>query len=205
MVPMANPDGYEFSRTKDRYWRKNRRINASPSCPGVDLNRNWDEAFGVGASTNPCSEVYKGTEPFSEPETEALSTEMQRVSSVDDLRLMISLHSYGQVMLYPWGYTTNAAPKTPMMKRAGTRFARGAKKLFSTKYTVENSAAGMYYASGTTDDWAKAALEVPLSYTLELRDRGGNGFVLPANQILPTSKEVWNGIKRMLSFINKKF
>ncbi|MPC13951.1 Carboxypeptidase A4 [Portunus trituberculatus] len=189
MVPVANPDGYEFSRTNDRYWRKNRRTNTGSSCRGVDLNRNWDESFGVGASSNPCSEVYKGTEAFSEPETEALSTEMQRVSSVDDLRLMISLHSYGQVLLYPWGYTTDKAPKTRMMKSAGRRFARGAKTSYNTKYTVENSATGMYYASGTTDDWAKAALEVPLSYTLELRDRGGNGFTLPANQILPTSTE----------------
>ncbi|XP_045101033.1 zinc carboxypeptidase-like isoform X2 [Portunus trituberculatus] len=205
MVPVANPDGYEFSRTNDRYWRKNRRTNTGSSCRGVDLNRNWDESFGVGASSNPCSEVYKGTEAFSEPETEALSTEMQRVSSVDDLRLMISLHSYGQVLLYPWGYTTDKAPKTRMMKSAGRRFARGAKTSYNTKYTVENSATGMYYASGTTDDWAKAALEVPLSYTLELRDRGGNGFTLPANQILPTSTEVWNGIKKMLSFVNRKF
>ncbi|XP_063873414.1 zinc carboxypeptidase-like [Scylla paramamosain] len=205
MVPMANPDGYEFSRTNDRFWRKNRRINAGSSCSGVDLNRNWDESFGVGASSNPCSEVYKGTKPFSEPETEALSAEMQRVNSVDDLRLMISLHSYGQVLLYPWGSTTNNAPKTPMMKRVGKRFSKGAIKSYKTKYTVENAAAGMYLASGSTDDWAKAALKVPLSYTLELRDKGRNGFVLPASQILPTSEEVWNGIKKMFFFINKKF
>ncbi|XP_063884268.1 zinc carboxypeptidase-like isoform X2 [Scylla paramamosain] len=205
MVPMANPDGYEFSRTNDRFWRKNRRINAGSSCSGVDLNRNWDESFGVGASSNPCSEVYKGTKPFSEPETEALSAEMQRVNSVDDLRLMISLHSYGQVLLYPWGSSNEIAPETPLMKRAGKRFANGAQRPYKTKYTVENIAAGMYLASGTTDDWAKAALKVPLPYTLELRDRGSNGFELPANQILPTSEEVWNGIKKLFSFINKNF
>ena len=205
MVPMANPDGYEYSRTTDRYWRKNRRTNSGSNCLGVDLNRNWDLSFGTGASSKPCSQVYKGTKPFSEPETEALSTEMKRVNSIDDLRLMISLHSYGQLLVYPWGYTTADAPKTPMMKRAGRRFARGALKLYNTKYTVENSASGLYYASGTTDDWAKGALEIPLSYTLELRDRGGSGFVLPANEILPTSEEVWIGIKRMLSFVNRKF
>ena len=202
---MANPDGYEYSRTTDRYWRKNRRTNSGSNCLGVDLNRNWDLSFGTGASSKPCSQVYKGTKPFSEPETEALSIEMKRVNSINNLSLMISLHSYGQVLIYPWGYTNDDAPETPMMKRAGKRFAKGAQKLYDTNYTVEYSASKLYFASGTTHDWAKAELKVPLSYTLELRDRGETLFELPANQILPTSEEVWIGIKRMLSFVNKKF
>lgn len=204
VVPMANPDGYVYSGTSDRYWRKNRRPNEKqPRCSGVDLNRNWDMQYGVGASDNPCSEVYKGTEAFSEPETQALRDEMLLVSSGGNLVLMLSLHSYGQVLLYPWGYTDEVAPNTPKMKRAGKRFAQGASILYGTKYAVLNSGSGFYYASGTTDDWAKGVLKTPFSYTLELRDEGNYGFNLPPNMIDPTSREVWKGVKKMLIFVNK--
>ncbi len=59
--PILNPDGYEFSHESDRNWRKNRRENSASACAGVDLNRNFDViGNGVGASTNPCKEIYKG-------------------------------------------------------------------------------------------------------------------------------------------------
>ena len=61
-APLLNPDGYEFSHTDDRMWRKNRSPPPSGSrCYGTDLNRNWDViGFGAGAtSSNPCAETYK--------------------------------------------------------------------------------------------------------------------------------------------------
>lgn len=205
VVPMANPDGYVYTWTTDRLWRKNRRPNdKTPKCSGVDLNRNWDEHYGVGASTNPCSEVYQGTQAFSEPETQALRDNMLSVSSGGNLRLMLALHSYGQVLLYPWGWTNKPAPNTRKMKRAGRLFARAAKKLYNTKYTVANAASGFYYASGATDDWAKAALKTPFVYTLELRDKGSYGFTLPTKMIPLTSREVWRGVKKLFIFVNKQ-
>ena len=75
-----------------RFWRKNRRhtstkseklvTNSSKSnlpifnirefwCVGIDLNRNFDISFGSTSSDDPCSNVYHGTGPFSEPETQA--------------------------------------------------------------------------------------------------------------------------------------
>jgi hypothetical protein len=45
-VPAINPDGYDFTWTNDRFWRKNRRVNDRPNCPGVDLNRNWNVGWG---------------------------------------------------------------------------------------------------------------------------------------------------------------
>merc|ERR1711973_102684 len=44
IVPLANPDGYDYSRKKDRMWRKNRRKNQDSDCDGVDLNRNFGKA-----------------------------------------------------------------------------------------------------------------------------------------------------------------
>merc|ERR1712156_615947 len=69
-LPMANPDGYEYSRSSDRYWRKNRAENHGSSCKGVDLNRNFGFHWGEsGVSTSPCSDIYLGSAPFSEVET----------------------------------------------------------------------------------------------------------------------------------------
>ena len=101
LVPVLNPDGYEYSRTKDRYWRKNRRKNSGPKCDegilnyghpdyangvmvdsyGVDLNRNFGKGFGEGeASTDPCSIFYTGPEAFSEPESAALRDYVQELT-----------------------------------------------------------------------------------------------------------------------------
>ena len=81
ILPMANPDGYEYSRKYDRHWRKNRNTKnckcyrylkgkQTDHC-GVDLNQNWSFKFGnKAASDNPCDyEQYHGTGPFSEAET----------------------------------------------------------------------------------------------------------------------------------------
>jgi hypothetical protein len=69
---------YEYSHTTDRFWRKTRSRNAvggntSPQCVGTDPNRNWGYHWGgVGASTDPCEETYRGKGRFSEPETRAV-------------------------------------------------------------------------------------------------------------------------------------
>jgi murein tripeptide amidase MpaA len=47
IVPMANPDGYVYTHTTERFWRKNRRpINAQ--CVGVDNNRNFGYEWRAG-------------------------------------------------------------------------------------------------------------------------------------------------------------
>ena len=75
IYPVLNPDGYVHSWTTNRYWRKNMNPNTEvenpDACAGVDLNRNYDaEWMHGGTSTNPCSTIYGGTEPFSEPESQ---------------------------------------------------------------------------------------------------------------------------------------
>ena len=109
IVPLLNPDGYEFSHTIDRFWRKNRRPPPDGSeCYGVDLNRNFDIGYGLGASTNPCEEVYQGPDPLSEPEVLALTSLAARLNT--SLLAYISLHAYGQSWLTPWGYKPDPVP-----------------------------------------------------------------------------------------------
>ena len=99
LVAVLNPDGYEYTHTTNRNWRKNRRRNSGPKCDdgilchgsehgvmvdsyGVDLNRNFGKGFGEGgASTDPCSIFYTGPEAFSEPESAALRDYVQGLTA----------------------------------------------------------------------------------------------------------------------------
>jgi murein tripeptide amidase MpaA len=72
ILPVVNPDGYEYSHRVDRLWRKNRHV--SGHCTGIDLNRNFGYKWGgAGSSPEPCKEIFAGTRPFSEPESAAIS------------------------------------------------------------------------------------------------------------------------------------
>jgi len=114
VLPVTNPDGYEYSHTTDRLWRKNRARSPLTLglCRGVDLNRNfgfkWAEGVSVfdprPASPIPCLDTYHGGQPFSEPETRAVRDFV--MSKRHRLASYISFHSFGNKILYPWGHTS---------------------------------------------------------------------------------------------------
>lgn len=105
--PLVNPDGYEYSHRVDRYWRKNRSLPPGSSiCKGVDLNRNFGFKWGgLGTSANPCAQTYRGPHAFSEPESEAQRQFFAQTK--ERFRAFLTFHSYGQYILYPWGYAVN--------------------------------------------------------------------------------------------------
>jgi carboxypeptidase A4 len=73
IVPVVNPDGYEYTHNGNRLWRKNRRDPQLGRCSGTDLNRNFGYKWGgAGSSKDRCQEIYAGSAPFSEPETQAI-------------------------------------------------------------------------------------------------------------------------------------
>ncbi len=179
IVPLVNPDGYEYSWTDDRYWRKNRRGDH-----GVDLNRNWPVAFGGrGSSKQPASPIYHGEHAFSEPETAALRDLMRREKPV----VHIDFHSYSQLVLYPWGFTTKKAPDHAELSTTAQRYADVLASVHGVKYTPKSGGA-LYPAGGTMMDWVYAERDTP-SFVVELRPRRGDGFVLPPEEIVPTCEE----------------
>ncbi|XP_053401683.1 carboxypeptidase B-like [Mercenaria mercenaria] len=192
LVPVVNPDGYEY--TKDvRLWRKNRNTNSGSSCVGVDLNRNfpfqWNPA--VGGSTNPCSDIYSGSYKGSEPETANIVNYLLNHGSEFDAYLTI--HSYGQMWLYPWGYTS-ALPNDYLDLDAAAGDAVAAiKSLHRKKYTIGSSTNTLYAAAGGSDDFAKGGAGIKYAYTIELRDTGAYGFSLPTSLIQPTAEEFLAG------------
>jgi murein tripeptide amidase MpaA len=103
VVPVLNPDGYLYSYNIDRMWRKNRSVTKSKECLGVDLNRNWGYDWGKnGSSEDPCHNSYSGRKPFSEPETTSVARFFLDNPDID-WRGYVSIHSYGQYIVYPWG------------------------------------------------------------------------------------------------------
>jgi len=192
ILPMANPDGYENSRSgpKKRYWRKNMSVNQDSSCRGTDLNRNLGipaEAYGVGASTDPCSDVFQGERSISEPEI------MTIVKAIDDnkhiLKSSIAVHSYGQKFLTSWGYKFDLPDDHDELTAWGKDAAAAIKTIRGTKYGVGTASGGLYVAGGATDDYAKSK-GVKFVATIELGDTGKHGFVLPAEEIVDTGKEL---------------
>lgn len=102
IMPVVNPDGYQYSHMHDRLWRKT-RSKQKRSCYGVDPNRNYPVKWATaGASIDPCSEIFAGPHALSEPETIALANTI--VKYKNQIKLYLSLHAYSQVMLSPWGH-----------------------------------------------------------------------------------------------------
>ena len=89
---------------------QNRSHPERGQCAGVDLNRNFSYKWGGrGSSSKTCSEEYRGTRPFSEPETAALRNFL--TARRNSVVMYLTFHSYGQMILYPWGYDARVAAK----------------------------------------------------------------------------------------------
>uniref|UniRef100_A0A0N5C5Q6 Peptidase_M14 domain-containing protein n=1 Tax=Strongyloides papillosus TaxID=174720 RepID=A0A0N5C5Q6_STREA len=192
IVPLANPDGYQYSMDQDRMWRKTRSINKTISkwCIGADANRNWGYKWGeVGANRSPCSNIYSGSEPFSEIESKGLKNFI--TYNVYDPKIYISLHSYGQVFLAPWGYTNDLPSNHNDQKNAALLALEAIKNISGAEYMFGTISEMMYPASGTSIDYMQN-YGVPYIYGIELRPNDDDiyGFIIPPNYIEPTGKEL---------------
>ncbi|MBC7772128.1 MAG: hypothetical protein H7210_06520 [Pyrinomonadaceae bacterium] len=194
VLPVSNPDGYVYTWTpNNRLWRKNRRPNANGTF-GVDLNRNWGFQWGgVGASTNPGNDTYRGAAAWSEPETVNLR---ELIVSNTDIKAHVDLHSYSQYILYPWCYTPASTPDAAIFSAQSSAIAQAIYAVSGVIYQPGPWYTRLYPSSGTMIDYAYAARSIR-SYTFELRDTGAFGFVLPATQIVPTGQEILPAILLM--------
>jgi hypothetical protein len=211
VIPVANPDGrtiVEAGGNTPFLHRKNANTS-NGNCPlpapgnsygswqaGVDLNRNASFMWGgFGASTQPCSAIYRGPSAGSEPEQQALESLMrqlfpdQRGAALTDAApitatgTFISLHSFSDLVLFPWGWTECGFAACPPGQRApddaGLR-ALAFRMSHFNGYATGQPSELLYAASGTTDDWAYGELGVA-SYTFEIGPAFGEpcGFFTP--------------------------
>ncbi|XP_004642810.1 carboxypeptidase A2 [Octodon degus] len=198
LLPVTNPDGYVFSHTKNRMWRKTRSVVAGSFCVGTDPNRNWDAGFGgPGASNNPCSDSYHGPRANSEVEVKSI---VDFIKSHGEVKAFITLHSYSQLLMFPYGYTCAKAKNFDELNEVAQKAAQSVTSLHGTKYTVGPICSVIYQASGGSIDWSYES-GIKYSFALELRDTGRYGFLLPAKQILPTAEETWLGLKTIMEHV----
>ncbi|CAI2354187.1 unnamed protein product [Caenorhabditis sp. 36 PRJEB53466] len=205
VVPNTNPDGYEYSRTHDRMWRKTRSRFTNSRCGGADANRNYPFFWGTkGVSHMECSEIFCGTRPQSEPEVLALTNAIQREEA--RIKGYVALHSYGQEILYPWGHTMHQYPADVQdLIQVGKAMATAIKAVNNTDYTVVNSGDGLYPAAGASDDWAKSR-GIKYSYTMELSPVDDEtGFSLPEDRINQVNREAFQAIQVLMLEVRSKF
>jgi len=190
LAPCINPDGYAYTwiNSNTRLWRKNRRQNSGGSI-GVDLNRNWGYGWGGGGSSgSQSSDTYRGTAAFSEPETAAIRDFM---IAHPHIRAHMDYHSYGQLIMWPFG-TECVAPTEPdasIYAGLGTTMNALIGAVHSVNYTFGPLCQTLYQASGCSVDYMYGTQD-RFGMTIELRPVSGNpGFLLPPSQILPTCEE----------------
>ncbi|GIV98199.1 MAG: hypothetical protein KatS3mg057_2856 [Herpetosiphonaceae bacterium] len=197
VVPGANPDGHlKVAEGDSPYMQRKNRNTSQGNCAeppddwnqyGVDLNRNSSFKWG-GASTssNPCSLVFKGASMASEPETQALQSLITSLfpdqrgpadsdaAPADATGILISLHSFSDMVLYPWGWTDSPAPNGGDLALIGHKLAS------YNGYRAGQPGEILYNASGTTDDWSYGELGIA-SFTFEVGPQSGTcaGFMPP--------------------------
>ncbi|XP_071574831.1 zinc carboxypeptidase-like [Temnothorax nylanderi] len=193
IFPVFNPDGYVYTHTTNRMWRKTRELHGLSFCRGSDPNRNWGYKWGTGGSSFfPCSETYAGSAPFSDIETKSMSEYIKSIS--DKFYAYISFHSYSQLLMFPYGYTKAHLENYEDSYAIGTKSADALKKRYGTEYQVGDIADTVYVASGSTLDYIKGVYHKPIAYVYELRDQGRYGFLLPPEQIIPTGQETLDSL-----------
>ncbi|XP_053169061.1 mast cell carboxypeptidase A-like [Hemicordylus capensis] len=199
ILPVFNIDGYVWTWTNDRMWRKNRSNNSNSDCPGTDLNRNFKASWGTtGISHDPCDERFCGPLAESEPETKAVTSFIR--DHLSAIKGYISVHSYSQMLLYPYGYTRNKAPNHEVLDKVAKGAVDALSGLYGTHYVYGSIASTIYPCSGSTIDWAYDE-GVKYSFAFELRDTGRHGFMLPESKIRPTCKETMLAVKHIASHI----
>jgi len=148
-VLVVNPDGYYYNEqiapNGGGMWRKNRRYNLDDGSTGVDLNRNFGYYWGyddVGSSTDGFDETFRGTGPFSEPETQ----NMRDFSLAHEFKIVVYYHSYSNLILWPWSYNLQTTPDENLFIGLGDSIS-----VFNGY--VPNHIQKLYTANGEASDW----------------------------------------------------
>ncbi|NWU93487.1 CBPB2 Carboxypeptidase, partial [Upupa epops] len=201
VMPVINVDGYEYtwSSPSNRLWRKSRSSHGHSGCVGTDMNRNFDARWcGKGASAYECHEIYCGPYPESEPEVKAVARFIR--DHKDTIKAYITMHSYSQMVLFPYSYTMDKSKDHDELDSLAKKAAKAIKRTTKKIYRPGAGAQTIYLAPGGSDDWAYD-LGIKYSFTIELRDTGTYGFLLPPHEIKPTCLEALSAVKEIAQHV----
>jgi hypothetical protein len=200
-IPVINPDGYAYTWSDNRLWRKNRRPPPiGSSCYGVDNNRNYGTAWGLnsGSSGDPCNETYRGPSAFSEPENQAVR---DFAVGLPTLCAYVDVHSFGRYILTSWGQQQAPPEATAeLMDECNNRLMAAISDVNHTRFRGGPTFSNLYPVSGGSHDWFLDNRAV-LGWTWELRDE--SSFVLPPTNILPAAREVFAGVLELADVLRQ--
>lgn len=197
-----------FTHTSNRNWNKNRRA-VSPTCIGVDLNRNFQYQFLGSSDVNmiwqlygasdiiflfsqPCSENYSGPYFHSEAESRAVRDILLRYQS--QARLFLSLQAFGQQITIPYNYIAVGSQNQAALLNLGNQAAAAIRTAPSQRsYAVGVGGLLNGVQSGTSLDYAYETIRVPLSFTLRLPRGGTTGWDVLQSEISAMVSEAFRG------------
>ena len=180
-VPCVNPDGYVANQSSNPNGGGMKRTNGR----GVDINRNYDIKWGYdnsGSSNSPGSDTYRGPSAGSEAETKMI----KKFCINHNFKLAMSCHTYGGLLIFPWGYKSNFF--TPDNK---TFLAYAKFMAEKNKYSIgtPNQTVG-YLTNGSSDDWFYGEQTLK-NKIFEFTPEAGTSFYPAKNTIIPFCKEVF--------------
>ncbi len=195
IVFMVNPDGGEYDVNPSGYraWRKNRQPNSGSSYVGTDLNRNYDYHWGCcgGSSGATSSSTYRGRRAFSAPETRVIRDFINSriVGGRQQIRAAITLHTAGEQVLWPYGYTRTDVPADMTRDDFAALAALGRQMAARNGYTPMQSSS-LYVTDGDEIDWAYGRHRI-FMYTFELYPRGvsSTSRFYPADELISRETE----------------
>eukprot|EP00794_Sanderia_malayensis_P006298 gene6298-7020_t len=166
-----------------------------------------DKDMCRGSSPDSCEETYSGQRPFSERECLALARYLY--SRRSDLKAFLDVHTFGQLLMYPWGFTRqdsfHSEKQRALLKKISQRISVATGSIY--KYGPASSV--LYETSGDSTDWVYGYLGVVHSYGIELRPRmQGRGTLLgfkhPASDIVPSAGELFIVVREMLRYLDRE-
>lgn len=212
IIPVVNPDGYEYTWTTDRLWRKNRQSTDIAFCPGIDIDRSFSFGWsGYNSRDNACSDDYAGTGPLAAVEARVLSDWARNETENNNVTFdaYLDLHSYSQEVLYPYSYSCEAEPPNlEDLEEVAMGIAKSFRLTNGHYYGVESACEGSITfkdqskntrvqaesQGGSALDFFYHDLNVKFAYQIKLRDTGTYGFLLPRSQIVPTGEESYEAV-----------
>ncbi|WP_117213589.1 M14 family zinc carboxypeptidase [Allorhizocola rhizosphaerae] len=189
IIPMVNPDGvtHDLGGANYQHWRKNRQRDAASNPLFTDLNRNWAYKWGCcgGSSGSKSSDTYRGPSAFSAPEAKAVKDFVltRRVGGVQQIKLALDIHTFSELVLWPFGYTTSTVVSGMTADQYNVHKAIGTEMALSNGYWPAQ-ASGLYITDGSIDDWLWGDQKI-FSFTFEMFPKESNPleFYPPASVI----------------------
>ncbi len=183
-----NPDGGEYDIATGTYrsWRKNRQPNAGST--GTDLNRNWGYKWGCcgGSSGTGSSDTYRGSAAFSAPETAVVRdfVDSRVVGGQQQIKVSVDFHNYGELVLWPYGYTFTDVPADMTQDDHDVHVAIGQAMAATNGYTPQQ-ASDLYITDGTSLDWLYGVHRI-VSYAFEMYPlTSSQGGFYPPDEVIP--------------------